>query len=66
VVCENFVRCNSQIISTSPSLISTIMQNMNGQSNMDKRKKWESAETTEGIQNFAPLGRCFITVKTHL
>lgn len=58
MVCHNFVNCNSRIISTSPSLISTIMQNMNGQANTDKRKKWES-ESTEGVQNFAPLGICF-------
>ncbi|XP_052766452.1 baculoviral IAP repeat-containing protein 6-like isoform X2 [Mya arenaria] len=56
VVCKNFVNCNSRIISTSPSLISTIMQNMNGQQNADKRKKWDSAESAEGLQNFAPLG----------
>lgn len=55
VVCRNFVSCNSRIISTSPSLISTIMQNMNGQGYTDKKRKWES-ESTEGIQNFAPLG----------
>ncbi|XP_053375851.1 baculoviral IAP repeat-containing protein 6-like isoform X2 [Mercenaria mercenaria] len=55
VVCRNFVNCNSRIISTSPSLISTIMQNMNGQGSTDKKKKWES-ENPEGIQNFAPLG----------
>lgn len=56
MVCRNFVNCNSRIISTSPSLISTIMQNMNGQTNTDKRKKWEP-EPSEGIQNFAPLGK---------
>ncbi|KAL4237916.1 Baculoviral IAP repeat-containing protein 6 [Mactra antiquata] len=55
VVCQNFVNCNSRIISTSPSLISTIMQNMNGHSNSDKKKKWEP-DGMDGVQNFAPLG----------
>lgn len=65
VVCRNFVNCNSRIISTSPSLISTIMQNMNGQANTDKRKKWES-ESTEGVQNFAPLGIGYNSIYTVL
>ena len=57
VICRNFVNCNSRIISTTPSLISTMMQNMNGRSTAnDKKKKWET-ENSEGLQNFAPLGR---------
>lgn len=61
MVCRNFVNCNSRIISTTPSLISTIMQNMNGQANTDKRKKWEP-EPSEGLQNFAPLGKVLLVL----
>ena len=58
VICRNFVSCNSRIISTTPSLISTMMQNMNGRgTGNDKKKKWET-ENAEGLQNFAPLGKC--------
>ena len=57
MICRNFVNCNSRIISTTPSLISTMMQNMNGRSTAnDKKKKWET-ENSEGLQNFAPLGK---------
>ena len=57
VICRNFVNCNSRIISTTPSLISTMMQNMSGRAtNNDKKKKWET-ENADGLQNFAPLGK---------
>ena len=59
VICRNFVNCNSRIISTTPSLISTMMQNMSGRAtNNDKKKKWET-ENADGLQNFAPLGKTF-------
>ncbi|XP_076097651.1 dual E2 ubiquitin-conjugating enzyme/E3 ubiquitin-protein ligase BIRC6-like isoform X3 [Mytilus galloprovincialis] len=52
VICQNLVNTNSRIINTSPSLISTIMQNLNGKTR-DKRSDSDSAD---GLQNFAPFG----------
>ncbi|OWF45700.1 baculoviral IAP repeat-containing protein 6-like isoform X2 [Mizuhopecten yessoensis] len=56
VVCRNLVSCNCRIINTSPSLISTIMQNLNGRSKMMEKKTTGEPESPDGLQNFAPLG----------
>lgn len=54
VICQNLVNCNCRIISTNPSLISTIMQNLNGRSRIEKKNS--DFESPDGLQNFAPLG----------
>ncbi|XP_022332916.2 dual E2 ubiquitin-conjugating enzyme/E3 ubiquitin-protein ligase BIRC6-like isoform X4 [Crassostrea virginica] len=54
ILCQNLVNCNCRIISTNPSLISTIMQNLNGRSRLEK--KTSDYEPPDGLQNFAPLG----------
>ncbi|XP_069118544.1 baculoviral IAP repeat-containing protein 6-like isoform X2 [Argopecten irradians] len=56
VVCRNLVSCNCRIINTSPSLISTIMQNLNGRTKMMEKKTTGETESPDGLQNFAPLG----------
>lgn len=56
VICQNLVNTNSRIINTSPSLISTIMQNLNGKTR-DKRSDSDSAD---GLQNFAPFGKLYV------
>ncbi|KAK3576772.1 hypothetical protein CHS0354_014586 [Potamilus streckersoni] len=56
VVCRNIVMCNNRLISTCPSMVSTMMQSMIGKaSSIDKKKAWDS-ELTDGLLNFAPLG----------
>lgn len=54
IICQNLVNCNCRIISTNPSLISTIMQNLNGRSRLEKKSS--DFESPDGLQNFAPLG----------
>ncbi|XP_062579414.1 baculoviral IAP repeat-containing protein 6-like [Saccostrea cucullata] len=54
IICQNLVNCNCRIISTNPSLISTIMQNLNGRSRLEKKNS--DFESPDGLQNFAPLG----------
>lgn len=57
VICRSLVNSNSRIISTSPSLISTIMQNLNGKSKIaEKRLASLEMDSADGMQNFAPLG----------
>uniref|UniRef100_A0A2C9JJC5 Dual E2 ubiquitin-conjugating enzyme/E3 ubiquitin-protein ligase BIRC6 n=1 Tax=Biomphalaria glabrata TaxID=6526 RepID=A0A2C9JJC5_BIOGL len=57
VISNNLVRCNQQMISTSPSIISTLMQNFNSghTDSLDKSKGFEM-DNTEGLQSFAQLG----------
>lgn len=61
VVCRNLVQCNCRIINTAPSLISTIMQNLNGQSKVAEKRSGSATDggygASEGLQDFAQLGR---------
>jgi hypothetical protein len=59
VICENLVNCNSRIINTSPSLISTIMQNLNGKTRSNDKRSSSDPDSADGLQNFAPLGKSY-------
>lgn len=57
IVSCNLVRCNQQMISSSPSIISTLMQNFsNGQGDVTDKNKSFEVDNTEGLQSFAHLG----------
>ncbi|XP_059157271.1 baculoviral IAP repeat-containing protein 6-like isoform X2 [Physella acuta] len=57
VVSTNFVRCNQQMISSSPSIISTLMQNFSsGHGDLGEKSKGFEIDNTEGLQSFAHLG----------
>ncbi|ESP03095.1 hypothetical protein LOTGIDRAFT_157060, partial [Lottia gigantea] len=59
LVCNQLVHCNQQLISTHPSIISTIMQHINNTSPGSSKKVdvSDSDNTVDGMQNFAPLGQ---------
>ncbi|KAK6180714.1 hypothetical protein SNE40_008714 [Patella caerulea] len=61
LMCNQLVNCNQQLISTHPSIISTIMQHINnagpGGSKNPKLDSAESDSSIDGMQNFAPLGQ---------
>lgn len=57
MICENLVSCNQRIISSNPSLISTIMHHLsNGKPGASEPRKTTDVESSEGWHNFAPLG----------
>ncbi|XP_013417535.1 baculoviral IAP repeat-containing protein 6 [Lingula anatina] len=60
VICRNLVQSNRRVISTGPSLISTIMQYLGSSKmasyNLSKSRGSTDTEAAEGLQNFAPLG----------
>ncbi|XP_064603703.1 baculoviral IAP repeat-containing protein 6-like isoform X3 [Liolophura sinensis] len=57
VICENLVSCNQRIISSNPSLISTIMHHLsNGKPGVNEPRKSTDVDSSEGWHNFAPLG----------
>ena len=61
-VCYNLVHSNRRLISTVPSLVSTMMQHLSsarmpsGGSASNRAKAGSEADNTDGMQNFAPLG----------
>ncbi|CAL1542612.1 unnamed protein product [Lymnaea stagnalis] len=57
VVSSNLVRCNQHMISSSPSIISTLMQNFSsGHADLGDKSKGFEVDNTEGLQSFAQLG----------
>ncbi|KAH9496163.1 Baculoviral IAP repeat-containing protein 6, partial [Bulinus truncatus] len=57
IVSSNLVRCNQQMISATPSIISTLMQNFTaGHSDIGDKNKGFEMDNTEGLQSFAQLG----------
>jgi len=65
VICENLVRSTHSVISTNPGLVSTIMQYLGlakGKSSMPKKVYPVELDNNETLQNFAPIGKCFVFV----
>ncbi|XP_035825485.1 baculoviral IAP repeat-containing protein 6 [Aplysia californica] len=57
VVGSNLVRCSQQMISASPSIISTLMQNFSSiHTDLGDKSKGFDPDDTEGLQSFAHLG----------
>ncbi|GFS25394.1 baculoviral IAP repeat-containing protein 6, partial [Elysia marginata] len=57
VVGCNLVRCSQQMISSSPSIISTLMQNFSsGHIDLGDKNKGLEVDNTDGLQSFAQLG----------
>ncbi|CAH1791767.1 unnamed protein product [Owenia fusiformis] len=61
IVCRNLVESNRHIVSTNPSMISTLMQYLsshNRQSGSSSKKPTSAPADSngDGLQNFAPLG----------
>ncbi|GFO34551.1 baculoviral iap repeat-containing protein 6, partial [Plakobranchus ocellatus] len=57
VVGSNLVRCSQQMISSSPSIISTLMQNFSsGHTDLGDKNKGLEVDNTDGLQSFAQLG----------
>ena len=63
---SNLVRCSQQMISSSPSIISTLMQNFSsGHIDLGDKNKGLEVDNTDGLQSFAQLGMyvylCFVS-----